>query len=172
MNGKNSNLKPQDIIIIMKIISKGKNPWKIADLAYELGLSSGELSNGLERLKTSELIDSTKKIPMRSNLKDFLFFGLKYAFPARIGKYERGVLTAHSYGVMRKKIVSETKYVWPHFEGTHKGISVSPLFKNAAEASLSDEKLHQYLALIDCIRVGKVREKKIAMEILEKELIV
>tara|TARA_Y100001936_G_C16094057_1_gene689919 strand:+ start:3948 stop:4493 length:546 start_codon:yes stop_codon:yes gene_type:complete len=170
MEGKNLNLKPQDVIVILKVLSKGKVPWRISDLAYELDLSAGEVSNCLGRLKACALISNDKKTPMVTNLKEFLLYGLRYTFPARLGKNERGVLTAHSFGPISKKIVSDVNYVWPFPDGEVKGVSVSPLFKNAPKASLNDEKLHQFLALIDSVRIGKVREKKLAMEALEKEL--
>ncbi|MDH5415344.1 MAG: hypothetical protein OEW87_14500, partial [Flavobacteriaceae bacterium] len=105
MEGKNSYLKPQDVIIILKIILKKGEQWRISDLAYELDLSAGEVSNALERLRASKLISSDKKIPMFSNLKEFLFHGLKYVFPAKLGKSDRGVLTAHSFGQLSEKIV-------------------------------------------------------------------
>jgi hypothetical protein len=170
MEGKQSNLKPQDIIIIMKIISNKRSLWRVTDLAHELELSAGEISNALERLKTSKLISSDKKTPMIRNIKEFLFYGVKYAYPARIGKVDRGILTAHSFGELRQKIVSDEKYVWPCADGDIKGTSVSPLFKNAPQASLKDKELHEYLALIDSIRIGKVREQKLAIEILSSKL--
>ena len=97
MEGKNLNLKPQDVIVILKVLSKGKVPWRISDLAYELDLSAGEVSNCLGRLKACALISNDKKTPMVTNLKEFLLYGLRYTFPARLGKNERGVLTTCNY---------------------------------------------------------------------------
>ncbi len=170
MEGKNSYLKPQDIIVLLKILVKKDETWRIIDLSYELNISSGEISNALERLRSSSLISSDKKTVLLSNLKEFLIHGLKYAFPAKLGSIERGIATAHSVGKLQKKIVSDTKYIWPDANGDTKGLSVSPLYKNASEASIKDPKLHLLLALIDSIRIGKVREQVIAKQLLEKEI--
>lgn len=170
MNGKNSNLKPQDVVILLKILVKGNESWKIVDLAYELELSTGEISNALERLRTSSLLGQDKKTPLLKNFEEFLLFGLKYVFPASIGVIDRGVLTAHSYGKLSKKIISENTFVWPSADGDERGVSITPLYKNVPVAAMRDPKLHWLLALIDSLRIGKVREQKIAKEELKKAL--
>lgn len=169
-NEKKNYLKPQDIIVLLKIIAKGKTSWKIVDLAYELGLSTGEVSNALERLKSCKLISSDKKAPMKKNLEEFLLFGLKYVYPAQIGTFERGIPTAHSASTFHKEIVSDMKYVWPSSEGTTKGISLSPLYKNAVHAATKDPKLYKLLALVDILRTGRSRELRLAAKEIKKEL--
>jgi hypothetical protein len=47
------------------------------------------------------------------------------------------------------------------------GIALEPLYKTVPEASLRDPSLYELLALVDAIRDGRARERKIA----EKELI-
>ena len=170
MANKNNYLKPQDIIIILKIIAKRKLPWKIIDLAYELSLSTGEVSNALERLKSCKLIASDKKTPMKKNLEEFLLFGLKYVYPAQVGTFERGIPTAHSASALPQKIVSDMTYVWPSSEGTIKGISISPLYKNAAQAAEKDPKLYKLLSLVDILRIGRSREVDMAAREIKKEL--
>jgi hypothetical protein len=46
---------------------------------------------------------------------------------------------------------------------TVRGHSIIPLYPSVPEAALKDEKLHELLALTDALRVGRAREKEIAV---------
>ena len=48
-----------------------------------------------------------------------------------------------------------------------RGVTVEPLYKTAPAAALRDPFLYELLALIDALREGRARERKLA----EKELI-
>ena len=139
------------------------------DIAYELGISQSQVSYGLERLERSGLIDEDRKV-MRQALIEFLLFGLKYVYPAQVGRPVRGVLTAHSVKPLAGMIVSDQKYVWPSSEGEDRGISVSPLFENAPKAAKKDQALYELLALVDSIRIGRVREQVLARKEIQKRL--
>jgi hypothetical protein len=80
----------------------------------------------------------------------------------------RGIATAHSAPPLADLIESTENYVWPYAKGTLRGHGIAPLYSSAPEAALKDSKLHEFLALTDAIRVGKVREKALAMEELKK----
>ena len=82
----------------------------------------------------------------------------------------RGIPTAHSALPLNKEIQSNESYVWSYAEGKVRGQSIEPLHKSVPVASLKDKKLYELLALTDALRVGKVREKNIAMEELEKRI--
>ena len=45
-----------------------------------------------------------------------------------------------------------------------------PLYPSVPEAALKDEKLHELLALVDALRVGRAREKELAIRELKKRL--
>jgi hypothetical protein len=102
-------------------------------------------------------------------LVEFLIHGLKYAFPAEIGAPTRGIATSHSAPILREEVLqSETDiYVWAYANGKQKGLAIRPLSKNAPKAALRDQKLYDFLALIDAVRIGKSREKNIAVAKLE-----
>ena len=57
--------------------------------------------------------------------------------------------------------------VWPWPEGETRGVALDPLYRTAPAAALRDPVLYELLALVDAIRDGRARERKIA----EKELI-
>lgn len=53
---KNS-LKPQDVVILLKIIALGKKAWFHHTIAQELGISQSEVSQSLNRSRYAGLID-------------------------------------------------------------------------------------------------------------------
>lgn len=161
-------MKPQDLVILLKIISLKNQEWRVVDLALSLFLSQSEVSKALERLFNSGLIDESKRVPARSALYDLIVNAVKYIFPVKPGRISRGIPTSHSANPLSLKFVSESNYVWPYLEGKMKGESIEPLYKNLPKAVLNDQKLHELLALVDAIRVGKVREQDLARKELKK----
>lgn len=161
-------IKPQDILILLKIASLKEKDWSMNDLAKSLSLSQSEVSKGLSRLVFTGLIDESKRIPALNALYDILVSSVRYFFPVKPGGIQRGIPTAHSALPLSKKIRSEFKYVWPSPEGKERGESIEPLYKTAPLAALQDEKLYELLSLVDALRVGKVREQKLAREELKK----
>ncbi len=170
MKGRNKSIKPQDMLILLKMIAKKSAPWRIIDLSNELDISPGEVTMGLERLKLAGLIDGQKRNVHKLAAKEFIVHGLKYVFPAELGSIERGVATAHSSKVLSSKIVSNNLYVWPYENGDCKGISISPIYESAPQAAMKDEKLYELMSLVDSLRIGKAREQLMAKEQLEREL--
>ncbi len=126
----------------------------------------------LERAKHSGLIDASKKKLIKSAMEEFLLHGLKYVFPAEIGMLCRGIPTSHSAQPLANKIVSDPndQYVWPHVDGSLRGQAVSPLCEWAPEAARRDPQLHELLALLDALRVGRARERMIAAEEIRARL--
>jgi DNA-binding FadR family transcriptional regulator len=51
------------------------------------------------------------------------------------------------------------------------GQSVEPLFKSVPQAVQKDERLHEYLALVDAIRLGNQREAGVAAERLSERIL-
>jgi hypothetical protein len=55
--------------------------------------------------------------------------------------------------------------------GNVRGQAIEPLFKTVPEISRNDEKLYELLALLDALRIGRVREQKIAIEEIRNRII-
>ncbi|MBU2950971.1 hypothetical protein KO493_09690 [Tamlana agarivorans] len=165
---QHNGMRPQDLVILLKIIAKGEEDWLMKDIAYELGISNSEISESLNRSVIARLISSDKKMVMKLALLEFLKYGLKYVYPQRPSGLVRGVVTAHSAEPLVNSIQSEEVYVWPYAEGKDRGFSVEPLYSKVPEAALKDRLLHELLALVDAIRLGNVREQNIAIEELDK----
>jgi hypothetical protein len=166
---RTSPLKPQDILILLKLLTLEATP-RVIDLAVDVGVSPSEISHGLERLVRSQLLSSDKKAVLKRNALEFLVYGLKYVFPVELGPVVRGIATAHSALPLSKGIVSakEDQYVWPFPDGDIRGHSVTPLYSSVPLAASKDRKLHELLSLVDALRIGRTREQKIARRELEK----
>ena len=167
---KHSGMRPHDIIIILKIIAKGKKQWYMKDIAHELYISQSEVSESLNRNVMAGLIAYNKKRVLFSAVQEFIFYGLKYVYPQKPGAMVRGIVTAHSAMPLMEKIRSNQNFVWPYSEGDQRGFAVEPLHPNVPKACLKDDKLYELLALIDAIRLGNVREQNIAMDELKARL--
>jgi DNA-binding Lrp family transcriptional regulator len=166
-----SNLKPQDILILLKIIALGNQPWYHHTVAQELGISQSEVSQSLNRSKYAGLIDGARKKVNKIALTEFLLHGVAYAFPQQPGAIVRGVLTAHAAEPLNKIINSSEKYVWPYAKGLERGQAIEPLYSTVVEASMNDRDLYELLTMVDAIRVGRVREKEIAKKELKKRIL-
>ncbi|GGG05683.1 MarR family transcriptional regulator [Pontibacter amylolyticus] len=168
---KHGGMRPQDIAILLAIIAKGEEPWMMKDIAVELGISASEVSESLNRSYVAGLIDKPKRKVMRQALLEFLIHGLRYVFPQEPGAIVRGVPTAISTAPLDKLIMSNEKLVWPYAKGTVRGQSIEPLYPSVVEACVKNSELHELLALVDALRVGKVRERELAKVELEKRIL-
>lgn len=168
---KHSGMRPQDIVILLKIASIRHRNWLIKDVANDLGISQSETSESLYRSAYAGLVSADKKQLMRKALLDFLIYGLKYVYPQRPGPIVRGMPTAHSAPPLNKMIQSEEIYVWPSGTGEVRGQLIEPLHSSVVEACKTDPILYEYLSLIDAIRVGRVREQQLAIKELTKRLL-
>ena len=166
-----NGMRPQDIVLLLKILVHPDSQWQYRDLASSLYLSISEISESLQRSHLAGLVDESRRRVHRQALLEFLQHGLRYVFPQAPGTMVTGVPTAHSQAYFKKKFHSELDYVWPDEEGAVRGLSIFPLYKGVPKAVRKDERLHELLAAIDILRVGKVREIKEALKFLEKYIL-
>jgi len=129
------------------------------------------VAEGLHRSQQARLVDPSKRKGYRASLLEFLVHGIKYVFPAQPGPMTRGVPTAHSAAPLSRMIVSDQDdYVWPSDRGSQRGQAILPLYPSAIEASELDPALYALLSLIDALRVGRIREQKIAIAALTQRI--
>jgi hypothetical protein len=163
-----NGMRPQDVVILLKILTNDGARWQYRDLAASLSISVSEVSESLNRSHIAGLIDETKKKVRRQSLMEFIEHGLHYVFPQLPGRLVTGVPTAHSHPFFIKKLVSDMNYVWPDPDGSVKGLAIQPLHRSVTKAIQKDDLLYRLLASIDIIRVGNTRELKLALQELNK----
>jgi DNA-binding Lrp family transcriptional regulator len=165
---KHNGMRPQDIVVLLKIISMQYQEWRNIDIANALNLSASEVSEALNRSRFAKLLDGKKKRVNTNSFKEFLIYGLKYVFPVEPGAIVRGMPTAHSAPPISENISQGGEiYVWPYAKGIEKGQAIEPLYKTVPEVVQKDKSLYELLALTDTLRVGRAREIKIAIDELE-----
>lgn len=168
------NLKPQDILFLLKLVAHGKKPWSFNKLSVELGMSPSEVHAAAKRAVAARLAikEDVGIWPNIRNLEEFLLHGIQYVFIPERGEINRGMPTAYAAAPLDSYFVADKEMfpVWPDPEGEARGESFSPLYKSAPKAARNDEKLYQLLALVDAIRGGRARERDIAKRELKKRL--
>ncbi len=167
---KHSGMRPQDVVILLKIAIKKDQYWTMKDIAKELEISASEVSESLNRSSIAGLLFQNKKKLMRQALLEFLQYGLKYVFPQQPGALVRGLPTAHSAKPLSDAIESEATYVWPYHAGEVRGQAIEPLYPSVPQACLSDAKFYEVMALCDALRVGRARERNQAVEELKTRI--
>ena len=99
------------------------------------------------------------------NLAEFAVYGAKYAFPAEKLPMAVGVPTSHSAPAFAGVFApGSDDWVWPHPNGTARGHGLEPLHASVPFAAMQDPKLYEMLALFDALRVGRARERGMALK--------
>lgn len=154
---EHKGMRPQDVVVLLKIAALGGRNWYNKDLAAQLNLSRSEISESLNRSMLGGLLEEDKKTLRKEELLEFLVYGLKHVFPAIPGRLQRGMPTAYSAPVLSGDFVIDDPHVWPaRLEGPMvKGVSIDPLYETVPQACRDDEDLYELLALTDALRVGE-----------------
>jgi len=169
-------LKPQDILVALKLVALNGRPWSYVLLAHELSMSASEINAGVKRALRSRLLvqlgEGNQPRPNRKALEEFLIHGVKYAFPPDHGPVVRGMKTSYAMSPVANQLLFDDANppVWPYAEGRDRGPSLSPLYRSAPMAAEQDAALYELLALVDAIRDGRARERAIAEDILKQRL--
>ena len=167
-------LKPQDVAVILKLCRYGSLRPPYSQIALDLLMSPSEVHAAVKRAQASHLLHGSElgERPNLPALTEFLVHGLKYAFPAERGEPTRGVPTSYAAEPLRQVIApgNDLPPVWPYPEGRERGFAFEPLYKLAPAAALRDPVLYEYLALVDALRDGRARERKLAEEMIVKRL--
>lgn len=165
-------MKSQDIVVALKLCLLGERP-RYADLAAALGISGSEVHSAVRRLLEARLLDPETEQVRREALHEFLVHGLPYVFPVRSGEVTRGVPTAWATPVLAETSAEADPLppVWPDPDGGSRGVAVTPLYPSVPGAARRDPALHELLALVDALRLGRARERARAERELEQRLI-
>lgn len=157
-------LKPQDVVVVLKLLKLGDKRPTYAQLAIELVMSPSEIHASIRRARAARLIHGPDFGRVNSKaLEEFLVHGIRYAFPPEKGGMTRGMPTASAAEPLSRKMTQEEPVpVWPYEQGEKRGYAFLPLYKKAPQAALKDPELYQLLALVDALRDGSARERNLA----------
>jgi hypothetical protein len=169
-------LKPQDILVLFKISEPTKSLLSYAALSEQLAISASEVHSSIKRAKLARLIISEPDNEIRPNksaVREFILYGAKYAFPATLGSMTRGMPTSYAAAPLKYLITQsgELPPVWPHPNGSTRGLAYYPLYPTVPVAAEKDGFLYEVLALFDAIRGGAARERELAIKLLSERLV-
>lgn len=167
-------LKPQDVMVLLKLLANPNKHYIYNELAVDLGMSPSEVHAASKRSLAAKLAVKRdgRLAPNVRNFEEFLIHGLPYVFYPEWGGMVRGMPTLYGASPISEKIVlkAETLPVWPDPEGEVLGSSFSPLYKSAPKAARRDSYLYELLVIVDAIRGGNARERNIGVKELQHRL--
>lgn len=172
ISNRQTALKPQDLFVLLALLSSGGSGATYAELAAKTGLAASAVHASLKRAAAARLVMFQERRPvvLKTQLKEFLLYGAKYAFAPVWGSLTRGVPTAYAAAPLNEAIMpsDDPVPVWPHPKGSARGIGLVPLYPSVPDAALKDAKLYAILALFDALRSGQAREREHAIKLLER----
>lgn len=162
-------LTGSDVLVLLRLAAR-PGSWTFRGLGEELGMDPASLHRGVGRLRDTHLIDDERQIN-RKNAEEFLIHAVRYLLPASLGASSRGLATAWGASPLRSLVGgNDDAPVWPDAHGASRGPSLEPIVEAAARLSKSDPALGEWLALVDAIRVGRARERKLASSEIAKRI--
>jgi hypothetical protein len=165
---KQPTLRPSDLVVACQLALQPAA--QFIHIAESTGISAGECHNAVRRLRLSHLLLADDRRPAVELLCQFLVDGAPFAFPPVLGQTTIGVPTAYSSPAFEGIVESPDKTVWADADGPVRGQSLIPLFPHAAALPGRNQPLYELLGIIDALRVGTTRVRKIAAGLLSDRL--
>ncbi|MDQ8196446.1 hypothetical protein QEH59_18600 [Coraliomargarita sp. SDUM461004] len=164
-------IKPQDIIVALNMCQSA--PFSsYAEKALALGMSASEVHAAERRLVESRLLNPMDKSIQKKAFLNFLVHGVPYAFAVAPKEMTRGMPTAWAAPALANQFAGSNQPipVWPDPNGDMQGVAIKPLYRSAPQAARNNPELYELLALVDALRTGRARERKLAEKLLEEKL--
>ena len=174
------NLKPQDLVVALKIFTLRNVKWNQRHLAQSLSMSLSEINGAIKRSIRAGLMirgdrrnDAPQSVPYA--LQEFITHGVRYVFFVEKGVKARGVPSGLIGAKLGQSFANEEEsdvLVWPFSQGKVRGVGIKPLYNSIPKVIEKEENRHLYtlLSLVDVIREGRSREREIATEEISKIL--
>jgi hypothetical protein len=175
MADKQIALRPQDIVVVLRLSLDDMPLITYAALAKELAMAASQVFASVKRAGLARLLSMSagRGIEVnRAGLREFAIHGVRYAFPAISAGLTRGVPTAYAAPSLRSLITqpNEPPPVWPHPDGQVRGFALYPLAPAVPHLAQRNDRFYDLLSAIDAIRIGAAREREIASELLLRRL--
>ena len=177
-------LKPQDLYLTLYLLRLHATT-TYARISKQVGLSISEAHAAHQRARTAQLLRivpeqevaarrrqgrPTAELRVNRNaLLELVLHGARYVFVPDRGPVTRGTPTLSAASPLAERFAeTDRPSVWPDPRGEARGESFSPLYRAAPAAARRDPHFYETLVLVDAIRGGNARERKIAGELFTK----
>jgi len=161
-------IKNSDIYVLSGLLAHDE-AWSYRSLAERLHVPHPVVQRALARAKGADLYSVDRREVHLPHFEEFALHALRFVAPARLGALTPGVPAAWAAEPMASAIRSsgnEPPPVWPYAHGRVRGQAVEPLHSAAPEAVENWSKLGEVLALLDSLRVGDARVRRVADDLL------
>lgn len=150
------SLRPFDIAVALRLLLVPEERYE--PLAAALVTSTSAVHRSVARLQLAGLCVPSRRTIVGPALREFLAHGVRFAFPPVIGPERAGMATAWGHPDAANWVgatsVPPRPMVWPSEQGTSRGETLVPLFRNVIAVAAADDRLYQLLAMVDMCRVG------------------
>lgn len=168
------------------IDSEFYDKFSVRGLGSSLGISKTEISASLRRCLDNNLLllinnssqSSLSLIDLNWQVNkkavfELIKYAIPYFYPPKQLGWDIGIPTGFAAPILADEVTSagNSKFIWPSEHGNTYGQSLEPIYKTVAIASYNDKFIYNCFSLIDAYRLGKAREKDIAIKLIEKEIL-
>ena len=166
------SLRPFDIAVALRLLLVPDERYE--PLADALVTSTSAVHRAVARLQLSGLCKPSSRTVARAAFREFLLHGVRYSFPAIHGPERTGMATAWTHpdvAALFTDGAAPRSLVWASDRGTIRGESLVPLFPNLPAVAARDARLHELLALVDVLRAGSARERRVVGDALGERVL-
>src|SRR5678815_388043 len=161
-------VKEADIYVLSALLAQSE-PWSYRSLADRLRVPHPVVQRALSRGREADLYSGERREVHVPHFEEFAIHALRFVAPAQLGALVPGVPAAWAAEPMASAIRSsgeEPPPVWPYARGRVRGQAIEPLHPAAVEAVEGWPELREILALLDSLRAGDPRVRRVAEELL------
>jgi len=161
-------VRQSDIYVLSSLLAQDGD-WSYRSLADRLHVPHPVVQRALARARDADLYSPERREVHVPHFEEFALHALRFVGPARLGALVPGVPAAWAAGPMVGAIHSsgeEPPPVWPYAGGRVRGQAIEPLHPAAPEAVDGWPELGEILALLDSLRAGDSRVRRVAEDLL------
>lgn len=147
--------------------------WTYRSLADRLHVPHPVVQRALARAQDADLYSPERREVQVPHFEEFAVHALRFVAPAPLGALLPGVPAAWAAEPMAGAIRSsggEPPPVWPYAKGRVRGQAIEPLHPAAPEAVEDWSELGEILALLDSLRAGDLRVRRVAEDLVVRLL--
>lgn len=161
-------VKKSDIYVLSGLLAHAGD-WSYRSLAERLHVPHPVVQRGLARAQDADLYSAGRREVHLPHFEEFAVHALRFVAPAQLGALVPGMPAAWAAEPMASAILSsgeEPPPVWPYAQGVERGQAIEPLHPAAPEAVGDWPELDEILALLDSLRAGDSRVRRVAEDLL------
>ena len=161
-------IKKSDVYVLSGLSTHGRD-WSYRSLANRLHVPHPVVQRALARAQGADLYSPERREVHVPHFEEFALHALRFVAPAQLGALVPGVPAAWAAEPMAGAIHSsgeEPPPVWPYSKGRVRGQAIEPLHPAAPDAVEDWPELGEILALLDSLRAGDPRIRRVAEGLL------